>query len=306
MVNHEENISRMLAEGLISERQADLLRSAVQGAATEPTAATPRPAQHLLPILITVALVILIVILFSSGSQPEAIQDISQTLNQPGSTGNMNRNLSATLGIALILIIPLVVIAWLYNSIVSKEEKTMESWAQVEAVYQRRADLIPALVETVSRYVKHEQKTMERVTEARAESPPNPEAEVDQLLKAQKQATELLHAQLGKTPTDEAMLTKLTKAQVIVGKSVHQLIAVAEAYPQLRASDQFLELQAQFEGTENRILTARSRFNEAVEEYNGGIRKLPGSLIAGIGHFQRKAYFRADAGSAKTPERKWI
>lgn len=217
----------------------------------------------------------------------------------------MNRNLSASLGIALILIIPLMVIAWLYNSIVGHEEKTMESWAQVEAAYQRRADLIPALVETVSKYVKHEQSTLEQIAEARAAAKPTTDADVDQLLKAQKQATELLRAQLGKAPTDETRLADLAKAQAIVGKSAHQLMAVAESYPQLRASDQFLELQAQFEGTENRILTARNRFNEAVEEYNGSIRKLPGSLIAGIGHFQRKAYFKADADSAVTPERKW-
>jgi LemA protein len=301
MVNHEENISRMLEEGLISDGQADVLRSAVQGAVTEPPDATSR----LLPVTITVALVILAGMLFSCSSQPEAIHDISQTLNQLGSTGNMNRNLSSSLSIALILIIPLIVIVWLYNSIVSKEEKSIESWAQVEAAYQRRADLIPALVETVSKYVKHEQKTMAQVAAARAEPSPNPEAEVDQLLNAQKQATELLHAQFGKTSTDETKFSNLIKAQALVGKRMRKLIAVAEAYPQLRASDQFLELQAQFEGTENRILTARNRFNEAVEEYNGAIRRLPGRLIADIGRFQRKAYFRAEAGSAQTPERKW-
>ncbi|WP_301102984.1 LemA family protein [Propionivibrio sp.] len=303
MVTHEENIRRMQSEGLINDRQADLLRSAVQGPASASPAPEPHPARWLLPILAAVILLILAVMLLSAGTETEAIQDIAQTLNQPGSTAHMNRNLTSVLGIALILIMPLLVLTWLYNSIVSQEEKAMESWAQVEAAYQRRADLIPALVETVSRYVKHEQAALEQVTANRAQT--TPDADVDQLLKAQKQANELLRAQLGKAPTDEKLLADLANAQTIVGKRAQQLIAVAEAYPQLRASDQFLQLQAQFEGTENRILTARNRFNETVETYNASIRKLPGSLIAGIGHFQRKAYFKAAAVSAQTPERKW-
>lgn len=303
MVNHEEHIRKMQAEGLISDRQADLLRGAVQGA--EPvTSVASHSAQHLLPILIIVLAVILAIFFSISGSEPEAIQDISQTLNQQGSTGSMNRTLNTSLSIALILIVPLLAIAWLYNGIVGKEEKTMESWAQVEASYQRRADLIPALVETVSKYMKHEQNTLTQITGMRAANTPNPEPEINQLLKAQSQAAELLRSHVGKTPTDAAQLASLTESQTSVGKSVRQLLAIAESYPQLRASDQFLELQAQFEGTENRILTARNRFNEAVEEYNGTIRKLPGSLIAGIGHFQRKAYFRADDGS-HAPERNW-
>lgn len=304
-MNHEEQISRMQSEGLIDDRQAELLRSAIQGAASEPPDKPTRFSRWLLTILIAIILVLVAAVVFSSGSDPETIQNISQTLNQPGSTGNMNRNLSVSLSIILILIIPLLAITWLYNSIVGKEEKTMESWAQVEAAYQRRADLIPALVETVSRYVKHEQKTLEQVIGARAESVTGSEADVDRLLMAQKRAIELLHSQTGQVPTDESLLADLAKAQTMVGKSALQLIAVAEAYPQLRASDQFLELQAQFEGSENRILTARNRFNEAVEEFNGAIRKLPGSLIANIGRFQRKAYFRADAGSAQSPQRIW-
>ncbi len=303
MVNHKENINRMLTQGLISERQADLLTSAVQRVSITPPAIDNHPIKKLLPILCTIAFVILAVMIFFSDTEPETIQNISQTLNQAGSVANMNNNLSTPLSIALILIIPLMIISWLYNSIVSKEEKTMESWSQVEAAYQRRADLIPALMETVSKYVKHEQETLDQVTEARADA--NTATQVETLLQAQKQASDLLRAQQGKAPTDEAMLADLTKAQAVISQSAHKLIAVAEAYPQLRASDQFLELQAQFEGTENRILTARNRFNEAVEEYNAAIRKLPGSVIAGIGHFQRKAYFKADAASAQTPEIKW-
>jgi len=300
-VNHEENIKRMVVEGLISERQADLLKSAVQGVAVAPSAAAASPKQWLLPMLIIMLLVILGFMFFSTSPEPETIQNVSQTLNQTGSTGHMNRQLSAILGIAILFIIPLIMVVWLYNSIVGKEEKTMESWSQVEASYQRRADLIPILIETVAKYVKHEQSTLDQVTEARA----NPDIEVEALLQAQNQAIALLQAQQGKVPTDEAVLADLTKVQAIIGKSAGKLMAVAESYPQLRASDQFLELQAQFEGTENRILTARVRFNEAVEAYNSAIRKMPGSLIAGFGQFQRKAYFKADVASAQTPERKW-
>lgn len=213
----------------------------------------------------------------------------------------MSRQLNSLLGIATVLVIPLILVVWLYNNMVGKEEKVMESWAQVEASYQRRADLIPALVETVARYMKHEQATLNQVAEARA----NPQTEVDSLLQTQKQAAELMQTQQGKMPTDEAHLDELTKAQARIGKAARRLMAVVEAYPQLRASDQFLELQAQFEGTENRILTARNRFNEAVETYNDAIRKIPGSLIAGLGQFNRKAYFKADVASAQAPVRKW-
>lgn len=258
-----------------------------------------------LTITVVILLAVPCLIFLISCSDPETVQDIPQTLNQTGSTGDMNRALSQSSSIVLILIIPFIVIVWLYNNLIGKEERTLESWAQVEASYQRRADLIPALVETVSKYIQHERNTLSVISEVRAATDSDPAAEVDQLLQAQNQAAELLRAQFGKTPTDEAMLADLAKAQAMVGKSARQLLAVAESYPQLRASDQFLELQAQFEGTENRILTARSRFNEAVEEYNGAIRKLPGSLIAGLAHLQRKAYFRADAGSNQAPERQW-
>ena len=178
----------------------------------------------------------------------------------------------------------------------------MESWAQVEAAYQRRADLIPALIDTVARYVKHEQNTLTSVVEARNDAA---EAIAGRLLKAQQQSSKLAQVQSGKVPTDEMQVKDLAEAQGEVGDIARRLLAVAESYPQLRASDQFLELQAQFEGTENRILAARNRFNEAVEIYNAAIRKLPGSLVASLGNFQRKAYFRADSGNAQTPERRW-
>jgi LemA protein len=250
-------------------------------------------------------LVLPIALILSPVSMAETVQDIAQTLNQPGSTGAMNSNISTFLGIALLLGLPLLVIVWLYNGLVDKEENTLKSWAQVEAAYQRRADLIPALVEAVARYVKHEQATFAQVAEERAQTATVSPAELDRLVQAQKQASEMLLSHRGKTPTDDGLLAELANAQAIVGKSARGLIAMAESYPQLRASDQFLELQAQFEGTENRILTARNRFDEAVENYNGAIRKLPGSLLASIGNFQRKAYFRADAASARTPERQW-
>lgn len=256
----------------------------------------------LLPAL-SLLLMILPALLFSvPGAEAEVIQDISQTLNQPGNTGHMNNKLGILISLILVLIVPLAILVWLYNGIVGNEERTMEGWAQVEAAYQRRADLIPALIDTVARYVRHEQNTLTAVTEARNDAV---EVIAGRLLEAQQQTAKLAQVQSGKVPTDEMQIKALAQAQGDVGHVARRLLAVAESYPQLRASDQFLELQAQFEGTENRILAARNRFNEAVEIYNAAIRKVPGSLIASLGNFQRKAYFRADSGNAQAPERRW-
>ncbi len=292
----------MAAEGLISERQAELLKSAVQRIEIAENTSTIKPRQWALPVLIVGFLVLLGLMFFSGNPEPETIQNVSETLNQAGSTGKMNRQLSTTLGIALLLIIPLIIIVWLYNSIVNKEEKTMESWAQVEAAYQRRADLVPMLIETVSKFMKHEIKTLEQVTNARSNNLADTQEDIQRLILSQKNATDMLNEHIGKVPTDDAKLESLAKAQATVSKNMHQIFAVAESYPQLRSQENFIALQDQLEGTENRINTVRMIFNEAAGEYNAAIRRLPGSLIASIGNFKRKAYFKADETADKKPD----
>ena len=124
----------------------------------------------------------------------------------------------------------------------------------------------------------------------------------DELIKTQKDAAEVLRSDPERLVQDQQMLAQLFAGQASVGRSVGNLFAVVEAYPDLRSGDQFLELQAQLEGTENRINVARQRFNDAVGDFNGTMRKLPWSLVASTGNFQRKAYFQSEQDARRAPE----
>ena len=186
------------------------------------------------------------------------------------------------------LVITLVAIAavvlWLvgaYNGMVTAEEGVDTAWSQVENVYQRRADLIPNLVATVKGYAQHESETLEGVVNARAK------------------ATQTTVDPENLTP--EA-LEEFNKAQGELGSALGRLLAVTEAYPDLKANENFKELQAQLEGTENRIATERMKFNETAKEYNTMIRKFPKSILASVFGFEKKPYFEAQAGAEKAPE----
>ena len=163
-----------------------------------------------------------------------------------------------------------------YNRMVTAEETVNTTWADVEAQYQRRSDLIPNLVNTVKGYAAHEQSTFTEVVEARA-----------QAMSFKLDAADL-------TPEK---LAEFQQAQQKVGSALGRLIAVAERYPDLKANQNFLELQAQLEGTENRIAVARTRFNDATRQYNVTIRRFPANLIAGMFGFDQKAYFAAEEGA---------
>lgn len=176
------------------------------------------------------------------------------------------------------------VILWLvgaYNGMVTAEEGVDTAWSQVENVYQRRADLIPNLVATVKGYAQHESETLEGVVNARAK------------------ATQITVDPENLTP--EA-LEEFNKAQGELGSALGRLLAVTEAYPDLKANENFKELQAQLEGTENRIATERMKFNETAKEYNTMIRKFPKSILASVFGFEKKPYFEAQAGAEKAPE----
>lgn len=186
------------------------------------------------------------------------------------------------------LVITLVAIAavvlWLvgaYNGMVTAEEGVDTAWSQVENVYQRRADLIPNLVATVKGYAQHESETLEGVVNARAK------------------ATQITVDAENLTP--EA-LEEFNKAQGELGSALGRLLAVTEAYPDLKANENFMELQAQLEGTENRIATERMKFNETAKEYNTMIRKFPKNIIASVFGFEKKPYFEAQEGAEKAPE----
>ncbi len=188
-----------------------------------------------------------------------------------------------------IIIIVIAVIAFMlyrlvagsYNSMVAQDEVVKTQWAQVENVYQRRADLIPNLVATVKGYADFEQETLTKVIEARA-SATNTKIDPDQL-----------------TPENMA---KFQQAQNSLSGALSRLLVVVERYPDLKANQGFLELQAQLEGTENRIAVERNRFNDTVREFNILVRTFPRNFIAGMFGFTTKAQFEADAGAEKAPE----
>lgn len=168
-----------------------------------------------------------------------------------------------------------------YNRIIRQQETVEMSWSEVENQYQRRMDLIPNLVSTVKGYASHEQETLTGVIEARAK------------------ATSVT---IDATNMTEEQLDNYQKAQGDVTNALSKLMMVTESYPQLRANENFLELQAQLEGTENRISVARRNFNKSVRQYNNTIRSFPTLIYAGWFGFTTKPYFQADAGAETAPK----
>jgi LemA protein len=167
-----------------------------------------------------------------------------------------------------------------YNSMVEKQEAVSSSWAQVQNVYQRRMDLIPNLVETVKGVANFEKGTLEAVAQARADA-----------TKTTINANDL-------TPEKVA---QFQKAQEGLTGALSKFMSIVENYPELKATQNFSELQAQLEGTENRITVERMKFNSVVQEYNTYIRKFPNNMTAGMFGFEKKGYFEATPGSDKAP-----
>lgn len=171
-----------------------------------------------------------------------------------------------------------------YNGLVSKEEAVKKSWGQVENVYQRRMDLIPNLVNTVKGAANFEQGTLEKVIQARAN------------------ATSM---KIDPSNLSPEQIKKFQSAQGELSTALGRLMAISEAYPELKATQNFSELQSQLEGTENRIAVERNRFNEVVGDYNTSVRRFPANIFAGIFGFTQKGYFESDKGAEKAPEVKF-
>ena len=186
-------------------------------------------------------------------------------------------------GFIIILIVGVIVL-WgvsIYNGLVKQQEAMTTAWGQVENVYQRRADLVPNLVALVKNYTEYEQGTLTAVTEARAKA---------------------VRTTVNTEDFDEIEFSAFESAQNELGRSLNRLIVSVENYPDLKANEEYLTLQAQLAGCENRIQTERERFNEAAKTYNQSIRKFPSSLIAKLFGFERRPYFEADAGAERMPE----
>lgn len=192
----------------------------------------------------------------------------------------MKKLLPWIVGLGILAIIALWV-ANVYNAFIASEEEVESSWAQVENQYQRRADLVPNLVATVKGYAVHEQQTLEGVIEARAK------------------ATQITIDPATATPEQ---LAAYQAAQGELSQALGRLLAVAENYPDLKANQNFRDLQAQLEGTENRITIARQMFNETAKAYNKTIRRFPNNILAGIFGFEKKPYFEAEEGASKAPK----
>jgi LemA protein len=168
-----------------------------------------------------------------------------------------------------------------YNSMVQLDEQVTSQWGQVENVYQRRADLIPNLVASVKGAANFEQTTLTRVIEARAKA---------------------TSVQVDPTKLTPEAIQKFQASQGELTAALGRLMVVSERYPELKANQNFLELQAQLEGTENRITVERMKFNQVTQEYNTKIRSFPNNITAGMFGFTKKGYFQAEAGSNKAPK----
>lgn len=171
-----------------------------------------------------------------------------------------------------------------YNKMVSMDEQVTSQWAQVQNVYQRRADLIPNLVNTVKGYAEHEKETLEGVIEARSKA---------------------TSVNIDPTKLTPEAIQQFNQAQEGLSSALSRLMVVVERYPDLKANQNFLDLQAQLEGTENRITVERQKFNETTQQYNAYIRKFPQIIYAGWFGFEKKSYFEAQAGAEKAPEVKF-
>jgi len=198
----------------------------------------------------------------------------------------MNKGLFGCLGVGAILLFIVLVggcaVAASYNRLVPLQQKVDQSWAQVQNVYQRRADLIPNLVNTVQGAANFEKSTLTEVTNARA-------------------SVGRVQIDPNHAPTDAAKLQEFQAAQGQLSNALSRLLVVSERYPELRATQNFQNLQAQLEGTENRISVERGNFNTAVQDYNVAVRTFPTNLFAGIFGFKPRPFFEAQAGAEKPP-----
>lgn len=184
------------------------------------------------------------------------------------------------IGVVVIIILCLLSFIRPYNQMIKKEEACSQAWSNVENVYQRRLDLIPNLVKTVKGAADFEKKTLEAVVEARAKA---------------------TSVQVDASNLNEESIAQFQAAQDQLSSALSRMLVTIERYPELKANENFKELQAQLEGTENRIAVERNNFNQTVNDYNSYIRQFPHNIVAGMFNFDKKGYFKASAGAENAP-----
>lgn len=184
----------------------------------------------------------------------------------------------------VIVAVALVLFVWVkdtYNGLVASDEGVKAAWSQVENVYQRRSDLIPNLVATVKGYAQHESGTLEAVVSARSKA---------------------VSVTVSPEDLSEESIAKYQQAQGELSTAIGRLLGIVENYPDLKANDNFLQLQAQLEGSENRIAVERKKYNDTARAYNTKVRSFPANIIASLFHFRTKGYFEADQGAQAAPK----
>ena len=194
---------------------------------------------------------------------------------------DMNKKVIILIAVAVVLLGSFVWVKNTYNNLVTSDENTQSAWSQVENVYQRRADLIPNLVSTVKGYAAHESETLESVVAARSK------------------ATQVT---IDPTSLNSEDIARFNEAQGELSNALGRLLMIQENYPDLKANQNFRDLQAQLEGTENRIATERMKFNQTVQDYNTKIRRFPTNIFASIFGFEKKGYFEANSGAENAPK----
>ena len=193
----------------------------------------------------------------------------------------MNKKTVVWISVAVVLLGSFVWVKNTYNNLVTSDENTQSAWSQVENVYQRRADLIPNLVSTVKGYAAHESETLESVVAARSK------------------ATQVT---IDPTSLNSEDIARFNEAQGELSNALGRLLMIQENYPDLKANQNFRDLQAQLEGTENRIATERMKFNQTVQDYNTKIRRFPTNIFASMFGFEKKGYFEANSGAENAPK----
>lgn len=215
----------------------------------------------------------------STPSAGGRLVDLAALNEERNRTMNPAIKLSGAVFVAIVLALIGALLVWLYNSLIEAREQVNGGWAQVENVYQRRLDLVPLLIDGVKTYVEHERETLTALTEARAE------------------ALGMHNIVAGKAPDSEAQVLNIEAAQDKLSTALARLFAVVENYPDLKASRNFLTLQDQIEGTENRIAIERRNFNEFARRYNARLQKFPHNLVAAALGFESKPYFQAQSAA---------